>query len=182
VEQAAPCLKLYHLQQRSELEKTVMTYSVTRKDIAPQPVLVMRRRVKRSDIAATIGEVLPHVFAHAQHHGIALAGLPFTRYIEMGPGLITMEPGMRIASGDGRTSKSGGAGVVADTLPGGPVATTTHTGPYEGLPDAYAAIQEWIEEQGFVASGSPWECYITDPSEQPDPKDWKTEVLWPLRA
>jgi AraC family transcriptional regulator len=183
VDQTAACLKLYHLQQqKSELEKTGMTYSITRKDIASQPVLVVRRRVKRSDIAATIGEALPHVFAYAQQHGIALAGLPFTRYLEMGPGLITMESGMRIAAGEARTSKSGDAGVMAEILPGGPVATVTHTGPYEGLPDAYAAIEEWIEAQGFVASASPWECYMTDPSEHPNPEDWKTEVFWPLRG
>ena len=28
--------------------------------------------------------------------------------------------------------------------------------------------------------GAPWESYITDPADHPDPKDWRTEIYWPL--
>jgi AraC family transcriptional regulator len=165
-----------------------MTYSIEKKRLSPQPVLVVRRRVKRSEIAATIGEALPHVFAYAQRRGIALAGLPFTRYIEMGPELITMEPGMCVASGAemgsdlAGTQGSAEGEVVPAMLPGGLAASTIHTGAYDQLPNAYAAIHEWIESQGFTPSGAPWESYLTDPAEHPDPKDWKTEVLWPIEG
>jgi AraC family transcriptional regulator len=172
-----------------------MTYSFEKKELSAQPVLVVRRRVKRSEIAATIGDALPHVFAYAQQRGIALAGLPFTRYVEMGPGLITMEPGMcvvrvalpqnaahgaEIGSDPAGTQGSAEGEVVPAMLPGGLVASTIHTGPYDQLVNAYAAIQEWIESQGFTPSGAPWESYLTDPAEHPDPKDWRTEVLWPI--
>jgi len=40
----------------------------------------------------------------------------------------------------------------------------------------------WIEAQGLAPSGAPWESYVTDPGNFPDPKDWKTEVVWPLKA
>ena len=73
-----------------------MNYSIVKKDLAPQPVLVVRRRVKRSEIAAAIGEALPHIFQYAQQHGIPLAGHPFTRYLNVGAGLLTIEPGMRV--------------------------------------------------------------------------------------
>ena len=59
-------------------------------------------------------------------------------------------------------------------------ATTIHTGSYDQLQDAYGAIQQWIEAEGLVADGAPWESYVTDPAEHPDPRDWKTEVFWPL--
>ena len=155
-----------------------MAYSITTKELQPQPVLLVRRRVKRSEIAAAITEALPLIFAYAQRNAIALAGHPFTRYIEQGPGLITMEPGMLIIGA--RPGPSDDAQVVVDTLPGGLVATTTHAGPYETLPDAYAALQLWMEAEGHAAAGAPWEYYVTDPAEHPDPKDWKTDVFWPL--
>ncbi len=183
-----PCVGLYHLSEDGRTHRNDMTYSIVKKELSPQPVLIVRRRVKRSEIATAIGQMLPHVFQYAQQNGIALSGLPFTRYPEPGLGLMTIEAGMRVAaSGQDAnqidpawTQTSGEGGVVAETLPGGPAAFTTHTGMYDKLVDAYAALQEWIEAQGLVAAGAPWESYVTDPTDYPDPKDWKTEVFWPL--
>lgn len=169
-----PCVGLYHTK---EIQRSEMTYSITTKEITAQPVLLVRRRVKRSDIAKMIGESLPLVFMHAQKTGVALAGLPFARYLDWGPGMTTMEAGMRVAS----TSAAAGEGdVLADTLPGGLVAITIHEGLYDRLPDAHGAIQQWVEEQGLKPAGAPWESYVNDPGEYPDPKDWKTEVVWPV--
>jgi effector-binding domain-containing protein len=178
VEAAGPCIGLFHISENRRSQENEMSYSIIRKELAPQPVLIVRRRVKRSDIAATIGEALPHIFVHAQQNGIALAGLPFTRYVEMGPGMITMEPGMRVSS----PNPSGQGEIIADTLPGGPAVTTVHSGPYDKLTDAYAAIEQWMEVEGLVPAGAPWECYLNDPSDYPDPKDWKTEVFWPVTS
>ena len=180
VRQVAPCVSLYRLTQESPFEENDMNYSVSKQNLSPQPVLVVRCRVKRSDIAKTIGETLPKIFAYAQQHGIALAGLPFTRYTEMGPGLLTMEPGVRIAAGALAPGAPGADGVFMDTLPGGSAATTMHIGPYDGLHEAYEAIEQWMKTQGLVSKGAPWESYVTDPGEYPDPKDWKTEVFWPV--
>lgn len=187
VERVGPCVRLFHVRPDGRAPRNDMTYSIVKKDLAPQPVLVVRRRVKRSEVAATIGGVLPDIFQYAQQHGFALSGHPFTRYVEIGAGLLTIEPGMRVAgpaASIGQTPRraaSSDGGVVEDTLPGGLAATTVHAGPYETLTDAYAAIETWIESQGLHAAGAPWESYITDPAEFPDPKDWKTEVSWPIR-
>jgi AraC family transcriptional regulator len=181
--QVAVCLRLYGRKSKSELEKQIMTYSISRIELAPQPVLIVRRRVKRSEIAAAIAEALPRILAYVQEHGIALAGLPFTRFIQMGPGLVSMEPGMRIAGpGETRNPIDREGEIVADTLQGGLAAMTTHLGPYENLQEAYAAIEQWIDAQGFQRGGPPWESYVTDPAEHPNPQDWKTEVYWPLSS
>lgn len=176
VDKIGPCIGLYHSSEDGRSPQ--MAYSIVKKELSPQPVLVVRRRIPRSAIAATIGEALPHIFNYAQQKGIAFAGLPFTRYTEFGAGLITIEPGMRIADPNSKAVSEGE--VIAVTLPGGPAAVTTHTGPYDTLSDAYAAIEQWIESQGLKSAGAPWECYVTDPTDVPDPKDWKTEVYWPL--
>jgi AraC family transcriptional regulator len=186
VKQVGPCVGLFHAHLHGSPARSHMTYSIVRQDLAPQPVLVVRRRVKRSEIAATIGEALPHIFQYAQQNGLALAGHPFTRYVEIGAGLLTIEPGMRVVGSPQPSASMDDAartrdGVVQDTLPGGPAATTIHAGAYEMLSDAYAALEAWMESNGLAAAGPPWESYITDPTEHPDPKDWKTEVCWPLR-
>jgi AraC-like DNA-binding protein/effector-binding domain-containing protein len=153
-----------------------MEYTITKKTLAPQPVLVVRRRVKPDEIAKTLGAALGQVFLHAQQNGIAMAGHPFMRYIEWGPGLWTTDIGLPVAAHAGAASGD----VRADTLPGGPAAVTTHTGPYDQLIPCHAVVQQWIETQGLKAAGAPWELYVTDPADYPDPKDWKTEIYWPL--
>jgi AraC family transcriptional regulator len=157
-----------------------MTYSITTREIAPQAVLLARRRVKPSEIAQAIAGALGEVFLHAQKTGAVLGGPPFNRYVEWGPGIMTIEPGMPVSSSAGEIPS--GAGVKADTLPGGLVATMMHTGPYDKLAESHAAIQQWIDAEGLLAAGAPWEFYITDPADFPDPADWKTELFWPLAA
>ena len=161
-----------------------MSYAINRKELSAQPVFVVRRRVKLSEIGSALAEILPGVFKHALQTGAAIAGQPFTRYLEWGPGLVTIEAGIPVVpsgtdSHDGK-SAADGSEIVAASLPGGPVATVTHAGPYEKLADAHAAIQQWIQAQGLLAAGSPWETYTTDPADYPDPQDWKTDVFWPL--
>jgi AraC family transcriptional regulator len=171
VSSIGPCVGLYHTKEKQRNE---MAYSITTKETAAQPVLLVRSRVKRSEIAKMISESLPLVFMHAQKTGAALAGPPFARYLDWGPGM-TMEAGMPVAS-----PCAGEGDVLADTLPGGLVATAIHEGPYDLLSDAHEAIQAWIEQQGLKQAGAPWESFVTDPGEYPDPKDWKTEIFWPL--
>ena len=153
-----------------------MPYSIATKQLPPQPVLVVRRRVKQSEIAQAIGEALPRVFAYAHSKAIPVAGPPFARYPEMGPGLMTLDIGVPVAASTDLTDPE----VKADTLPGGLTAVTTHAGSYEKLPEAVTALGQWIAQQGLTPAGGPWESYVTDPGEHPDPKDWRTEVFWPV--
>jgi AraC family transcriptional regulator len=170
----APCIGLYHLGDQ-ETRRSEMTVEVIRRELTPQPALVIRRRIAHTEIAATIGQCLPAVFAHAQRAGIPLAGPPFARYVEMGRGLMTIECGMPIAS----ASPDDGE-IEAIELPGGPAAVAIHTGQYDKLGDTHAALEAWIEAQGLRAGGPPWEVYVTDPGEHPDPANWRTEVIRPL--
>jgi effector-binding domain-containing protein len=93
---------------------------------------------------------------------------------------MTIEPAMRIAATVDAAKIAGEGEVESVSLPGGPAAATMHFGRYEDLHEAYAAIEQWMRAQGVRSGGAPWEDYVTDPAEHPDPKDWRTEVIWPL--
>ena len=153
-----------------------MAYSIATKQLQPQPVLVTVRRMKQSEIAMNLGEMFGRVFQFAQQRGLALAGPPFARYLEMGPGLMTVQAGFPVIAASSAVPQD----LAVDTLPGGLAVMTVHSGAYDRLQDAHAAIQEWIEAERLTPSGAPWESYVTDPGQYPDPKDWKTEVYWPL--
>jgi AraC family transcriptional regulator len=155
----------------------VPTPSIERRDVEPRPILFIRRTVARAEIAAAIGDCLGRVFTHCQTAGIPLAGPPFSRYPAAGPGLVTLEVGMPLA-----VAAAGVGEIEAGTLQGGPVAFAVHAGSYDRLADTYAAIERWIGEQRYRPGGAPWEVYLTNPAEYPDPADWRTEIYWPLDA
>lgn len=172
----APCISLLHaptLQHRKETTMSVL--SIERKVIAAQPILFVRSRVARADIAATIAASLGKIIPFAMGSGVALAGNPISRYPEVGPGLLTIDVAMPVAA-----SCSGSGEIIADTLPAGPAAFAIHAGPYDQLMDTYATLERWIADAGHKVSGAPWESYVTDPADFPDPGDWRTHVFWPL--
>jgi AraC family transcriptional regulator len=148
---------------------------VERQQLQPQHAVIVRRRVARSEIAATIAESLGKTFPYALQNGLAIAGRPFVRYSDVGPGLMTMEAGMPLAA-----AAPGAGDIEPITLPGGPAAVAIHMGPYDKLQDTYAAMERWMQQHGVRAAGAPWESYITDPAEHPDPANWRTDVYWPI--
>jgi AraC family transcriptional regulator len=174
VASAAPCVGLY----RMPLERIeTMPVDVAVKDLPATHALVMRKRITRDEIAATLGSMLPAVFAHAQKHGLALAGPPFARYPEIGMGSFVMEAGFAIAApADGDVD----AGIEALTIPAGEAAVAIHHGSYDGLPATFEAIEAWVRSEGRSPSGPPMELYLTDPGERPDPATWETEVVLPI--
>jgi AraC family transcriptional regulator len=152
-----------------------MSVTVTRKDCPGQSILYIRRRISRSELQPTLAECFGTLFAHGQRNGLPIAGWPLARYVAMGAGLWTIEAAMPLsapaqAHGDMQTG----------TLPAGPTAFAVHIGAYEQLPETHATIERWIEAHGYSVGGAPWESYVTDPAQHPDPADWRTEVYWPL--
>jgi AraC family transcriptional regulator len=177
VDAIAPCLQLFHLPLDPMDEKPNMpTLSIARRDTSAQPVLFVRLRPARHELPSAIAQGVGLSYAHAQQRGLALVGQPFTRYLSSGPGLLTIETGVPVS-----TVVEGAGQVVAGALPAGPVAVAIHAGPYEQLADTYAALERWIESNGYQTTGAPWETYVTDPADHPDPADWRTEVCWPLK-
>jgi effector-binding domain-containing protein len=153
-----------------------MNYDITLQPIAESTFLYKQARCSHADIAKTLGGLLGPVFQHAIKNGLELRSPPTTIYQEWGPGMVTMHAGMMIGA-----AVTPPAGMFVETLPATEAAVTIHTGAYEGLGDAHAAVEQWLAEQGLHKAGPAREIYLTDPGEVPDPKQWKTQLVWPVR-
>jgi AraC family transcriptional regulator len=173
-----PCVRLFHLPLHPSIRKTSMpTISVTRQQYPGQAILLIRRSIPRPELQPMLAECFGKLFAHGAKAGLPIAGWPVARYLSVGPGLWTVEAAMPLA-----TAAAGEGEMESGTLPAGPVAIGIHAGPYEQLPETYAAIEKWMQTNGVRAADAPWESYVTDPGQHPDPADWRTEVYWPLEA
>lgn len=143
--------------------------------LRPHLTATVRETVGRDDIPAAIGRIFQAVTAATGRQRIEHNGSPFARYHSFGD-LVDLEAGVPV-----KTPIQPEGPVKPSELPGGPAAIAVHAGPYEGLADTYAAIEGWVASTGRTASGGPWEIYLTDPSAEPDPMKWLTEVIFPLQ-
>ena len=176
VSSAAPCISLYRI---STIErKPAVPLDISVRDLPAIHALVIRRRITRDEIATALAETLPAVFGYAQRHGLAIAGPPFARYPEVGMGSLVIEGGITMAEPPSTALTDG---IEALVIPAGRAAVTIHHGPYDSLPDSHQQIEKWMRDQGLSAAGAPWETYLTDPGERPDPATWETEIVQPVQ-
>jgi len=177
MQSVSPCIGLYRISLTEDGKgKRMPTPTIQRRVLDhEQPILFIRRRVAPSELQQTMGECFGALYAHGQTAGLLVAGLPIARYIATGPGLWTVDFIMPLAA-----SADANGEMQAGTLASGPVAFAVHQGPYDSLPETNAAVERWIEQNGCSIGGPPWESYVTDPGETPNPADWRTEVFWPL--
>ena len=178
VTHVGPCLRLFRTNLSTpDQRKTKVSYDIVRETIQPMTLLGQTARCEQAEIAETLGRVLGATFGHATQNGITMTGPPVCRYLNWGPGMVTLQAGVPVVPG-----AKGTEDIEVVEIPGGEAAVTVHTGPYDGLGSAHAAIEAYLHEHGLRAAGPPIEIYVTDPGEVPDPADWKTRIIWPLES
>jgi effector-binding domain-containing protein len=151
------------------LEKSAMIYNIEVCEVKPQTTAVACGRANVHNIGDTIGQLLSSVWNSIKSSGIENMGRSVVLYWynEAGSDFFS-ESGVPIEVGALVSSDfSNKDDIVCSTVPGGLVATTTHTGPYQDLPAAHQAIHSWCRENGYVLSGVNWEVYghhVDDPA------------------
>lgn len=181
---ASPCVGLYRMSTTNTTtsstnnnERAAMPIDAQVKELPALTALVISRRTTREEIPTALGECLPQVFGYAMQEGLAITGPPMARYPEMGMASLVIECGVTVAE----PPESEPAGdIEVRTIPAGSAVVTIHHGSYDTLHSTYAAIEEWIGDNGYAAAGPPHEVYLTDPGEHPDPATWQTEITQPV--
>ena len=73
--------------------------------------------------------------------------------------------------------------VVRSATPAGPVAWTTHLGPYSGLGAAHDAVRQWCRANTRKLAGPNWEIYGHRQSEwNTNPSEIRTDVYYLLTS
>ena len=152
-----------------------MSQEINLEKLEPQSILYRARQCAHDDMQSALADIFPSIFMYATKSGITMVSQPLTRYLSWGPGLLSIEAGIAVAPG-----AVGEGDIKVGELPGGDAAVTIHKGPYDGLREAYSALERWMADNGRKPGGAPWEVYLTDPGEVPNPKEWQTKVAWPL--
>lgn len=150
------------------------TYEVEARTLEARSTAVADAVLLVPEIGAWLGTAYTAVEAAIADQGIEVTGPPFARYHRLDEDRFAIEAGVPVAV----PIEPAGA-VHGSTLPGGPAASTVHTGPFEEMEPGYDAVVAWIEAWGGHLTGDPWEVYLSDPAEEPDPDAWRTEIVQP---
>ncbi len=161
-----------------------LTLGVRIVELTPQPAVGVRVQAawETLDIGALFDHHIPLIAMRLGAAGLAPAGPPFARYHAFGPDGNDIELGFPVASPVTALPLLAEipAGEIGQTeLPGGPAATTTHVGSYEGLAGTYDRLRTWFADEGRAPGSGPWESYRDDPSAVSADR-LRTDVTWPL--
>jgi len=141
-----------------------------------QPALAIRSRVEPAGMPAAIGECAAAIYQYALQKGRAPTGALFVAYHGLDGSLLDVEIGLPF-----ETSMEGNNRIIASPLPGGQWVRCLHVGPYDHLPQARVALEQWLKANGRAAAGPRYECYLNDP-QSTAPEKLETEILIPLHS
>ncbi len=142
---------------------------VTLSEVEERHILHSRQRMRVDDYCRYIGGL----FGLAQHEGLRPVGAPMSIYHdrEFDPADNDTEVALPVERSCEHTR----------VLAGGLCATALCSGPYSNLPNAYARLLEWTQENGYVLASAPYEQYEKGPMEAESPEEFVTRIYFPLQ-
>lgn len=167
-----------------------MEYVIRLEQHSALPLAVVRRQARSQELAKVVPEACGTVWRVIRAQQVTGAGRHIAVYwdnqINAGGGSrgepaggspqFNLEVGVKLES-----PFSGSGEVVGSATPGGPVAATTHYGPYSQLHKAHEAIQQWCRTNGRALAGPSWEIYgHWDDEWNRDPTKIRTDVFYLL--
>jgi effector-binding domain-containing protein len=146
-------------------------------EVSSMPAVSVKDSIQATDIGIFLETWFPKLYLYAVRKGGTPAGHPYAIYYNWDPeGMILIEAGVPL-----QEAVEGEKEIMQVMSPGGKVVRASHTGPYEESGAAHEAINRYIMVLKMEFAGAPWEVYITDPSEEPDPQKWETIIYYPVR-
>jgi len=127
------------------------------------------------DVGRVLGDVLPVIVGHLASQGVRPTSPPFARFHGGTAGDWDMEAGVGVPA-----PAIGSDRIKASTLPAVRAAVAWHLGAYDTLADAWMKLRDEAAALGLQAAGGPWEVYWSDPGEVKDPRELRTELIYPI--
>jgi effector-binding domain-containing protein len=152
-----------------------MEYAVRLEHSTGQSLAVVRRRASLPELSKVIPAGCGTVWNVLRAQQVAGAGRHVALYWD---DQINLEVGAEVP-----TPFPGHGEVIGSAIPAGPVAATTHYGPYNQLGDAHKAICDWCRANGHESAGPCWEVYgHWQDAWNRDPSQIRTDVYYLLKA
>ena len=129
-----------------------------------------------------MAEILPSVLQFMNTNNISVSGAPMTVYKEVDEQNNTVIISSGIPT-NSRVITPIDSEILCGFMESQQVLKVTLKGNYNNLPQAWRVAEEYIEDHNIekTPNAEPFEVYITDPEEYPNPADWVTELYIPVQ-
>ena len=145
-------------------------YKIELVETAPLNILSVRKMMGLKDFEAVFGELFGLVYGEK----FSVCGVPLAIYHdkEFNPESSDIEVAVEV-------KESGKTGTR--TLAGGTCCKTVFIGPYVDFTSAYAALGEWVEQEGYEVAAPPYERYIKGANDKVPPSEYVTDIYFPIK-
>lgn len=161
--------------QEKVKEEIEMNYSIELKEQGARPVLSVRKITDVGNLPQEIGKAYGSIMQYMNELGEQPAEAPYTAYYNLDMEHLDVEMGFPVSK-----QLAGKGEIKAGSIPGGKYAECTYKGPYSGMVPVYEAMNKWIVEKGFEATGISYEVYYNSPAEVPE-SELLTKVMLPVK-
>jgi effector-binding domain-containing protein len=152
-----------------------MASDVRLEQLSSRPLAVVRRRASSQELSKVVPDACGTVWSVVRAQQVKGAGRHVAIYWD---GQINLEVGVEL-----QAPFAGYGEVVGSATPAGPIASTTHFGPYGQLHQAHEAILRWCASNGHTLAGPNWEIYgHWEDAWNSDPTKIRTDVFYLLVA
>ncbi|MBU5346070.1 MerR family transcriptional regulator [Paenibacillus lautus] len=135
-------------------------------------ILYMRQMMSSDDYALGYGGYYSRLYEKIAREQLTLVGTPMTIY---------HSPEFHPAGNDTEFALPVREAVKGTrVLCGGLCARSVLKGVYSNLTSVYAKLREWVEDEGYALTQSPYEVYVTDPYQALTAEELVTEVYFPV--
>ncbi|MCC1484494.1 SRPBCC family protein [Winogradskyella immobilis] len=134
-----------------------------------------------SNISSTMGQQFGQIIAYTIKNNITPNGMPFTIYenMDLEDGNVIMSQAIPVAS---KITITDDSNIISGFIPKIKVLKATLKGNYTYLSEAWAQVMKYIADNNIEQTDvKPFEIYITDPDNYPNPADWITEIYIPIK-
>jgi len=152
-----------------------MTYNCKIEERKAQHALSIRTRTSVQDIPQVMGKFYGEIAQYLGGLGEQPAGPPFAAYYNTDMQNLDVEIGFPVLK-----KLPDKEDIKISEIPSGKFATCLYTGPYSEIEPAYNELSQWIEDNGYEATGIGYEIYLDDPSQTP-PEELKTQIMFLLK-
>jgi len=146
-----------------------VSYEVTIEQRDAQQAVVMSADLGREQIPEFLGGAYASLFAQLAQRGVSPAGPPFALLDE-----ARAHGGLEDGRPVGLVPQAHERRIVRAHLE----RRVERVGSYEGLPEAFHAVIDWVGSNGYRIAADPWESYLDDPSVA----EPRTQVCFPVET